>query len=532
MKLLISILLAFGLVPQLFSQKFKEVSFEMGLDYIYPGTDHQEIGAGVIVFDINNDGWDDIFQCGGTFPSKLWLNQEGKFTDVTKEYQIGFLQNLYVQGASAADVDNDGYEDLFIANKGTLEIRGDNCTPVFLKNMGGKYFKEMHQDVFNIIGDYAGCVWGDVNNDGFVDLYLLNYVFYMGNDSDSLGQNTSYNPECLPNRFYINQQGKGFVETTAEWNLEDDGCGLAACFTDYDNDNDIDLMLLNDFGHFNHKGNRIFRNDYPAKGFTDFTDSLGFYREFYGMGVGPGDYDNNGTLDYYLTNIGRNYFFKNSISSFTEEAVQMKIDIEMATPTQKGTSWSGLFFDMENDADVDLYITKGYLESLERAVTKDENVLFENVSSSSFKNISKLSGLNDSLAQRGAAFIDFNHDGKLDIVTNEVKLSRGDFAKTDQKIKLFNNLSKAKNRWIAIKLVGSGTVNRSAVGSSVTLLAGDKIQMREVDGGSGHSSQSSKTLYFGLGKNKFASNITIQWLGGETRTIEKLKAGKVYEIKY
>jgi hypothetical protein len=216
----------------------------------------------------------------------------------------------------------------------------------------------------------------------------------------------------------------------------------------------------------------------------------------------------------------------------TDVAISLNVDLGIVTPTLTGTSWSGLFFDMENDGDVDLYITKGYLESLENVVIKDENTLFENKGDGTFIDKSKGSGLNDSLAQRGAAFIHFNQYGKLDIVTNELKLGRSEFAKTDQKIKLFNNLSPSTNNWVAIKLVGSGTFNFSCVGCSVSLYAGEQIQIREVDGGTGHSPLSSKTLYFGLGENSEASNITIQWLGGNTTHLAKLKAGKIHTIQY
>lgn len=534
MKLIIGVVFYLIIVFQVaYAQQFVEVSNEIGLDHIHPGIDHREVGAGVVVFDFNSDGWDDIFQCGGTFPSKLWVNNKGVFEDVTEEQHIDRIAGLMVQGASSADFDNDGFEDLFICNNGITSDLGDGQPPVLLKNINGRYFEPVFVDIFNEIGNYPGCVWGDINGDGFSDLYVLNYLKSMAKEEEGEGENRTnkYKPTCLGNKLFLNQDGKGFIEVSKTLQLDDIGCGLAASFTDFDNDNDVDLILLNDFGHFNNLGNKIFRNEYPELKFTDITDSLNFQSKFYGMGVGAGDYNNDGVLDYYLTNIGKNYFFCNENGRFNDRANDFNIDLSMVTTSETGTSWSGLFLDVENDGDVDLFVAKGYLESFEEAIKLDQNKFFIN-HLGKFRDVSLNSGINDSSTQRGAAILDFNNDGKLDIVTNELKVGRSEFAKMDQKIKLFKNISKSKINWVGIKLIGSEDVNRSCVGCSVTIGSGKNIQIREVDGGSGHSSQSTKTLYFGLGKKKFAENISIQWLGKETQLIGTMKGGKVYTIEY
>ena len=514
----------------LYGQRFEEVSTSVGIDYNYSGNDNQEVGAGVTIIDVNNDGWDDIFQSGGVFPSKLWLNKKGKFTDETESYRLGFLDSLFVQGAASADFDNDGFEDLFIANMGIPAHRGDNAPPVLLKNINGHHFEPVFQDVFNDISNYSGCAWGDVNNDGFVDLYLLGYVEDMENGFDSIGKVVTYVPNCISNKLYLNQGGENFKEVSAEYGVNDFGCGLAACFTDYDNDNDIDLILLNDFGQFNHLGNRLYRNEFPLDSFTDMSTALGFYSEFYGMGVGPGDYDNDGDLDYYLTNIGQNYLFQNDRTHMIQKSLALGVDLSFVRDSLTGTSWSGLFFDVENDGDLDLFVSKGYLNSLVDVVILDENKFFTNLGNGNFQEKSKSVGLNDSLIHRGSAFIDFDHDGDLDIVSSVIKSSRSEFANTNQKIKLYENLSISNNNWIGIKLVGSENVNRSCVGCSITITLKNGKQIKEVDGGSGHSSQSSKILYFGLGEQKQIENTEIQWLGSETTIVPILKAGKTYRI--
>ncbi|MFT7157038.1 MAG: hypothetical protein ACI8Q1_002053 [Parvicella sp.] len=513
------------------AQLFKEVSTEVGLDYMYPGTDHQEVGAGITILDINNDGWDDIFQSGGIFPSKLWINKKGKFVDATVEYGIDTVAHLYVQGVCAADFDNDGYEDLFVSNMAIPPHRGDDSFPMLLKNIEGKRFEPVFAVDFFFKGHYPASYWGDINGDGFVDLYLIDYVEEMDHTFYADLIPSGYKPYCLHNKVYLNEGGAGFKEVSRELNLNDVGCGLAGAFTDFDNDNDVDFILMNDFGSWNHLGNKIYRNDYPDFHFTDITDSVGFKTEFYGMGVGPGDINNDGILDYYLTNIGENRLIENHIDTMYNVARQKGVDFTSMTDTTTGTSWSGIFFDIENDGDVDLFVTKGYLESLEPVEILDENRMFINDGIGNFTDVTKKSGANDSLVHRGAAYVDYDHDGDLDIVCGVIKMRRSEFAKTDQKIKLFENQANKDNNWIGFKLIGKDGVNHSAVGCSVTFVNGDTgKQIREVDGGTAHSSQSTKTLYFGLGEEKFAKEIEIQWIGKGTTEIKKLKGGHVYSI--
>jgi len=532
MRLLVTLGCGLLFTSSLFSQHFKEVSNEVGLNYNFPGNDHQEIGAGITILDVNNDGWDDIFQACGIFANKLWLNNKGKFIDVSKEYGLDIIDTLFVQGASAADYDNDGFDDLFIGNAGNLIFMGDKQAPILLHNVGGKYFERVYAETFSVVGNYPGAAWGDVNNDGYVDLYLYNYIKSMSNTMDTVNNRIlTYEPVCNENQLFINQSGKGFIDLTDEYKLRDKGCGLAASFTDYDLDNDVDLILLNDFGSWSHKGNRIFKNNYPEKGFTDVSEELGFYNEYYGMGIGPGDYNNDGRLDYYATNIGRNYFYVNEVNGFVEKGVELGIDITYEKDSMMGTSWSGLFFDVENDGDVDLFVSKGYLNSIEKVAVKDENKLFLNDGMNGFINVSKISGVNDSLVNRGTGLLDFDHDGDLDIASGLIKMSRGDFANLDQKIKLYENEQEGDNNFIGFKLIGSTGVNTSCIGCRVTFEIGDKKHIREVDGGSGHSSQSSKILYFGVGKQKKIENVKIQWSNGEVLILKKIKVNRVYTVQ-
>lgn len=191
---------------------FTECSDEIGLNYIYPGNDFQMAGGGLMVIDVNNDGWEDLYQSGGVFDSKLWLNEKGTFRDATTDFKLDILNGYFIQGAVGADFDNDGFQDFFIANYGTGMGRGDKKSPLLLHNEKGTHFSPIYLDGILPPGDYSAACWGDFNKDGFSDLYIANYVETMSGVQDSNGVEIGYNPTCFENKLLMNVDGKTFIE--------------------------------------------------------------------------------------------------------------------------------------------------------------------------------------------------------------------------------------------------------------------------------------------------------------------------------
>lgn len=508
---------------------FNEISSEIGLNYIYPGNDFQMAGGGVMIIDVNNDGWEDFFQSGGVFDSKLWINKRGTFVDGTTEYGLDVLKGYFIQGAVSADYNNDGFQDFFIANYGIGMSRGDKKSPALLKNIHGKRFEIIRMDSVVGPGNFASACWGDINQDGFPDLYLTNYIASMGGISDSNGVEIGYDPFCFENKLLLNLAGKDFRECAKEYGINDAGCGLAASFTDVDNDGDQDLLLLNDFGEWTNSGNKFFRNDYPLTKFTDVSEENGFAHLMYGMGIGQGDYDQDGDLDYYTTNIGSNCLFQNTNGQLVDVAKEMNLDLKFVRDSIRGTSWTALFFDVDFDGDLDLYVSKGNVATLvPKTVISDPNKFFVN-ENGIYIDRSTESGLADILSHRGSALLDFDHDGDLDLISSVVKLPWSAFAKKDQKLKFYRNDTPHGN-WIGIKLIGEKEINKDCFGCKVLFENDSTKMLREVDGGSGQASQSSRILYYGLGNKLFLKKATVLWLGGKKLTLEDLKAGYVYEV--
>ena len=509
---------------------FTEVSSQVGIDYHYPGNDFQMAGGGVMIIDVNNDGWEDLFQAGGVFDSKLWINKGGTFEDATTAFGLDVLSGYFIQGTVAADYDNDGFRDFIVANYGTGMSRGDKHAPVIMRNVKGKSFEMVNLDKVIAPGNYSSACWGDVNKDGFADVYLTNYVASMGGIQDSNGVEIGYDPECFENKFLLNLGGKGFRECAAEYGFADGGCGLSASFTDADSDGDADLLLLNDFGEWTGVGNKYFENLYPQAKFIDVTVEKGFENYMYGMGIGQGDYDGDADLDYYITNIGKNYLYQNEGGVFKDVGTQLKIDATFVKDSIRGTSWSGLFFDADLDGDLDLYVSKGNVATLvPKTVIRDPNLFFLN-ENGIFKDISSTSGVNDVLSHRGAAVFDFDHDGDLDLVSSVVKLPWAAFAKLDQKIKLYRNDSPHGN-WIGIKLEDGQGMGKDCYGCRVIFEEKGKRMAKEVDAGSGQASQSSAILYYGLDSDKDLDTIRIIWGDGTESTYSSLVSNAVYLIK-
>ena len=511
------------------AQLFEEVSDAIGVDYRYSGNEFQMAGGGLMVIDANNDGWDDFFQCGGVFDSRLWINDKGTFYDGTQEFGLDVLSGYFIQGALGADYDNDGFQDFFVANFGEGMNHGDKHAPVLMHNVGGTHFVRVALDSLLPPGDYSSACWGDINKDGFSDLYVTNYVGAMGELMDSTGKVVGYDPLCLENKLLLNMEGKGFKECAKELELNNAGCGLSASFTDLDRDGDLDLLLMNDFGRWTGEGNRYYQNNFPEFSFTDRTEAIGFDEEMYGMGIGPGDYDFDGDLDFFVTNIGANFFYKNQRDSLKNDAVTMELDAPFVQPEISATSWSGLLFDMDYDGDLDVYVSRGNVAvMIPKTAISDPNLLYENVDGT-FLNVSSGSGVNDRLSHRGAAVFDYDHDGKLDIVSSVVKMPWAAFQGEEQKIRVYHNTQNTGN-WIGIELVGEGDVNRDCFGCSAFFSHNAQTMLKVVDGASGHASQSSRVLYFGLGDSKRLDALTIAWPHDKKHTFKGLKGGRVYKV--
>jgi hypothetical protein len=348
---------------------------------------------------------------------------------------------------------------------------------------------------------------------------------------DSLGNPSAYVPVCIENLFYINNGNKTFTESASLYGINDAGCGLTGIFTDYDFDNDVDILLANDFGQYAFP-NALFKNNYPAVGFVANSSKTGFNRSMFAMGIAPGDYNEDGHMDYYVTNIGTNSLYTNNGNgTFTDDALRLGVDLTWGIKDSlRKTTWGCNFFDYDNDTYLDLYVNAGYVSAfLPMTIVEDSSVFFRNNGSGAFVNVSAESGLASPIAGRGSVVFDFDNDGDLDILSNHNKMQILNKSKFYQNIHLFRNNINNGSNWLKVKLTGTKN-NRDAYGSRIIVYAGKRKFIREVDGGSSHASQSSSIAHFGLGKYGIIDSLEVHWLGGGIQSFYNISANQTLKI--
>ena len=249
------------LVQISYSQTFTEVSNSSGVDHLFQ--QFANMGGGGVFFDYNNDGWEDLYLTSGKGKDHLYENLgDGSFSLITDSW-LNLTAEYYTVGVISGDVNNDGYRDLYITtwrgeeNSGNLERN-----LLFINNGDGTFSEKGIEYGLSIASFSMGASMLDYNNDGFLDIYTVNYVESSAFLYDSDGEINGFDHDCFENQFYKNNGDGTFSEISAALGLHNNGCALAVMPTDFDQDNDADLYIANDFGEFI-VPNTILRNDLP-----------------------------------------------------------------------------------------------------------------------------------------------------------------------------------------------------------------------------------------------------------------------------
>lgn len=471
------------------------------------------MGGGVVVLDFNNDGYMDLYLPGGRILDKLFLNLNGQlFSNIS--FSAGMLQTgtANTQGGASGDFNNDGWEDLFVTTHRKLDALGNptvfTCNFLLLNN-GDNTFTEIGEDAGITHESYSVApTLGDFNHDGWLDIYVANYVEELGFLYNSEGEVSGFDHQCFDNYLYEGSAQLTFAEKAAEFGLNDAGCGLAAIATDYNWDGHTDLMVVNDFGQFI-LPNVLYQNQ--GVDFNDVSAASGANIGLYGMGVATGDFNEDGLLDYYVTNLGRNTLLQQLPNhTFADVTAQAGVENEFVNNLLT-TGWSAFFFDYDNDSYLDLFVSNGQMPAAGFIATGlyDPNKLYHNLGDGTFEDVSELLGVADTSVGRGAAFIDFNNDGRLDIIQMNIP---SPFNQAFNLPVLYLNQTENDNNWVMFSLKGT-TINSTAIGARMELYVNGRKFIREVDGGSGFASHNDKRLHFGLGQISLIDSAIVYWPG-------------------
>ncbi|MEO0338575.1 MAG: FG-GAP-like repeat-containing protein [Bacteroidota bacterium] len=504
--------------------RFQEVTQSVGIDHYYSSPD--AIGGGAAFFDIDNDGDDDLWITGGENRDALYENNgQGQFTDISIPAGLVLTQNIVTTGISIADFDQDGFQDVLLLS----HLGSPN---VLLQNNGDRTFTAI-QNLRSAGQDRTYAVSAsitDVNLDGWPDIYIANYIQNYNVIYASEAQDTviGFAHDCATDQLFINQGNWQFEEQGQAWGIQEGGCGLATLFTDVDQDNDPDLIVVNDFGEWI-QPNFYYENQYPEPTFLAKGMEAGLANAIYGMGIAAGDYDGDLDQDYYYTNIGPNLLMEqNEQGQFFDQALRLDVQDRLQDDDQFSVGWAANFADFDNDADLDLLVANGFIPTapfLANGRTQ-VNRLFLN---DGFAQFTKVDQGNSSAWGRGIAISDIDLDGDLDylVVNNNVSF----FLTAKDKVQLFRNESNNNNHWLGVVLEsGIGVAN--GLGAKLFLYHNGKIQYHEVLAGQGsHASQSSSINHFGLGTDNRIDSLEIIWPDGETQIENDLAINKTHHIK-
>ena len=525
--------------------KFTDVTSSLGIQFEYLASHTpkkyliETMGAGVALFDYDNDGRLDIFVVNGaplndptpvgTVPQKTgpkyWnrlfhQKTNGTFEDATEK--AGLKGVGYGMGVAVGDYDNDGYEDLYVTAFG-----------------GNKLYHNNGDGTFTDVTETAGvagngwstsAAWADLDNDGFLDLVVLRYLQWDFADIWCGEHREGYRSYCHPDTFpamtplvYHNNGNGHFTEVSQKIGFTKPAKGLGVALADYDHDGNIDLYFANDsmVEHLYHnKGNGQFEEIGLASQVAVDADG----RTYAGMGVDFADYNNDGWPDLVVTDLANQRYalYSNehdgtfSYSSFVTGFAKI---------TMPHSGWGVRFLDYDNDGWKDLLVAQGHdLDTVELNYPNlryKEPMLLVRNTGKSFIDVSRESGdaFQNRWLGRGMAIGDIDNDGRIDAVVTT----------NDGPIHVLHNETRTSNHWLILNLVGHKS-NRDAIGALVKIQTLKGAQFATVTTASSYLSSSDKRVHFGLGPESSVQSLEIRWPSGIMQQLKNVKGDQILRV--
>jgi hypothetical protein len=525
---------------------YRDVTGEAGITFKHHADPEKKyivesMSGGVALFDFDNDGLLDIYFIDSltvetakdpkAARSALYRNLGNwKFEDVTDK--AGIAHPGWGMGVCGADVDADGWQDLFVTAIGGSRF--------YRNNRDGSFSDLTTQSGLAVPGWTAGCGFADYDRDGDLDLFVSRYVkvdldnlpqFGRDKTCEYRGIAVQCGPRGLPGEsdFLFNNDGTGrFTDVSEKAGVADARgyFGLGIAWIDVNEDGWLDLYVANDSN-----GNFLYLNQkdgtFKDVGFLQGVAVSEDGAEQGSMGVAVGDYDNCGRFAFFVTNFSEEYnnLFHNEGNHFTEMAFRSKTGA-VSLPY---VGWGNAFFDYDNDSLLDMIVVNGHVyPQMDKARLgasagyRQRRLLYHNRGDKTFEEVGAQFGpvMTEERVSRGLAVGDIDNDGRLDIVINDL----------DGSPQLLRNESTGVGNWLLVK-VRAPKMNVDAIGAVVTARTGTITQKRLVQSGSSYISQEDLRLHFGLGSAATVDSVEVKWPDGTTTSRENVKANQILEIK-
>jgi len=509
---------------------FNDVTKEAGINIKHSFGDFdltnivEGTGAGAMFFDYDGDGWLDIY-----FVNGCWLknvndnrgrslrdklinslyrnNGDGTFKDVTKEARVG--DKGYGVGCSAADFDNDGDLDLYVLNYGSN---------VFYCNNGNGTFTDISQASGLANPKWSlSAPWFDYDGDGDLDVYVANYLEYDSGKFRSYYAAAGY-PGPLsyrgqPDTLYRNNGDGTFTDVTKEAGIfKPNGRAMSATVADLNNDGFLDIYVPNDAMenyYFKNTGKGTFEDDGLVMGLAFGEGGQGVSS----MGPAIGDIDRDSWLDIYIPDMGYGCLLINRKDYFEDRTTPTNL----AVVCGQYTGWGGILFDYDCDGYLDVFVANG---NAHHEYT-EEDVLMRNDGTGSFVDVADKSGayFREKYVGRGATYGDYDNDGDLDLLVINL----------NDTPRLLRNDGGNKNNWLIIQARLPGGKS-DAIGARVRITAGSLTQLRDLIPVTGYLSQADLRCHFGLDNATQADTVEIRWPNGQTTKLKDIKANQILTV--
>ncbi|HMG33123.1 MAG TPA: CRTAC1 family protein [Blastocatellia bacterium] len=538
---------------------FEDVSREAGLSVFKhksgsPSKDYilEAPSGGVAVFDYDMDGLPDIYFVNGSTIAALQGKEKPpraalfhnlghcKFEDVTD--RAGVANERWGMGVAVGDFNNDGYPDLYVSNYGISRL--------YRNNRDGTFTDVAEKVGVARKGWSTGATWGDYDGDGRLDLFVPGYVDFDINNpppspSDAgkksgiganfcqfRGEPVMCGPRGLKGEgdtLYHQKPDGTFEDVSVKAKVDDPNkyYGFSSAFVHLNEDDLLDLVVINDSTPnlcYINRGDGTFEEVGLPSGVALNENG----REQAGMGLAIGDYDNDGRLDLYVTNFSDD---SNTLRHNDGEGYFTDVTFPAGhgETTMPFLGWGTSFLDFDNDGWLDIIVANGHVYPVVDqhqwgTSYAQQPLLFRNGGQGRFPRVQAAvgSGLALSITGRGLAVADFDGDGRIDVVINNM----------DASPTLLHNVNATVGHWLGLKLVGDPAMHspKDAIGAAVYVTAGGLRRRADVISGAGYCSQNDLAIHFGLGEATKIDKLEIKWPGGSTQVVAVPACDRVFTV--